>query len=38
MRCICLAQPEKSAVTEHKSEMGHNIDFGNTTILDKASG
>jgi hypothetical protein len=38
MRHTGLAQAQKSALTEHKSEMIHNIDFVNTTILDKASG
>jgi hypothetical protein len=33
---ICLGQPEKLSVAEHKFETGHNIKFGNTIILDKA--
>jgi hypothetical protein len=37
-RHIYLGWPEKSAVAEHKFEMGHNIEFGNTTILGKAPG
>jgi hypothetical protein len=38
MRHIHLGQPEKSAVAENKFETGHNIEFGNTTILGKALG
>lgn len=33
-----LGQPGKSALAEHKFEMGHNIRFGSTTVLDKALG
>jgi hypothetical protein len=35
MRHIRLCQPEESAVAERKFETGHNIAFGNNTILDK---
>jgi hypothetical protein len=35
---VRLGQPEKSAVAERKFETGHNIAFGNTTILDKVPG
>jgi hypothetical protein len=38
MRCICLGQPEKSAVAEHKSETGHNINFNRISIPDNAIG
>lgn len=34
----CLGQPEKSVLAQHKFEIGHNIKFANTTILDKALG
>jgi hypothetical protein len=35
-RHICLSQPEKSAVAEHRVETRHSIDFSSTAILDKA--
>jgi hypothetical protein len=35
---MCLHQPEKSAVAEHRFEMGHYIEFSNTAILNKAMG
>jgi hypothetical protein len=35
---MCLGQPEKSAVAEQKFEMGHNIKFSNTIMLDKVQG
>jgi hypothetical protein len=37
-RHIRLGQPEKSAVAEHKFDTGHNINFSNISILDKATG
>ncbi|KDR16514.1 hypothetical protein L798_09949, partial [Zootermopsis nevadensis] len=37
-RHIRLVQPEKSAMAEHKFETGHNIDFVNTTVLEKTTG
>jgi hypothetical protein len=36
MRHICLGQPEKSAVAEHRVEMRHSIDFSSTAILEEA--
>jgi hypothetical protein len=38
MRHIHLDQPEKSAVAEHSINTGHQIDFNNTSVLDRASG
>jgi hypothetical protein len=38
MKHIYLGQPEISAVAEHAFEMGHNIKFTNTAILDKTPG
>jgi hypothetical protein len=38
MRHIRLGQPEKLAMAEHKFETGQNIELGNITMLDKASG
>jgi hypothetical protein len=38
MRYICLGQPGKSTVVEHRFETGHNIDFSSIFILDKATG
>jgi hypothetical protein len=35
-RHICLGQPQKSAVAEHRVEMRHSIHFSSTAILDKA--
>jgi hypothetical protein len=37
MRYIRLYQPQKSVVAENIFETGHNIDFSNTSILDKAT-
>jgi hypothetical protein len=31
-------EPEKSAMAEHSINTGHCIDFGSTTVLDKAAG
>jgi hypothetical protein len=33
-----LGQPDKSAVAEHRFEMGHNIEFSNTIALNNAPG
>jgi hypothetical protein len=38
MRHIRLDQPEKSAVAEHSINTGHQIDFSNISVLDRASG
>jgi hypothetical protein len=38
MRHIRLDQPEKSAVAEHSINAGHQIDFNNVLVLDRASG
>jgi hypothetical protein len=38
MRHLRLGQPEESAVAERKFESGHNIAFGNTTILGEVPG
>jgi hypothetical protein len=38
MRHIRLDQPEKSAVAEHSINAGHQIDFNNVSVLDRASG
>jgi hypothetical protein len=38
MRHIWLDQPEKSAVAEHSINTGHQIDFNNISLLDRASG
>jgi hypothetical protein len=38
MRHIRLDQPEKSAVAEHSIYAGHNIDFNNVSVLDRAWG
>lgn len=38
MRHICLGQPEKSKVAEHRFNTGHSINFGSTFVLDKATG
>jgi hypothetical protein len=38
MRYICLGQPGKSIVVEHRFGTGRNIDFSSIFILDKATG
>jgi hypothetical protein len=38
MKHTCPGQPDKSAVAEHKYEIDHNIEFGNTTVPDKTLG
>jgi hypothetical protein len=38
MRHIRLDQPEKSAVAEHSINTGHQIDFRNISVLNRASG
>jgi hypothetical protein len=38
MRHIRLDQPKKSAVAEHSINAGHQIDFNNVSVLDRASG
>jgi hypothetical protein len=38
MRHIRLDQPEKSAVAENSINAGHQIDFNNFSVLDRASG
>jgi hypothetical protein len=38
MRHICLKQPDKSVVTEHKFNKGHRVDFSSTSVLDKTTG
>jgi hypothetical protein len=37
MRYICLGQPEKTTVVEHRFKTGHNFDFSSISILDKAT-
>jgi hypothetical protein len=38
LRHICLGQPEKLSVAQHKFGTGHNMELGNTSILDTALG
>jgi hypothetical protein len=37
-RCICLDQPDESAVAEHSTEAGHQIKFHETGVPAKTSG
>jgi hypothetical protein len=37
-RHLCLNQPEKSAVAEHSTELGHQIKFKDTEVLTKTAG
>jgi hypothetical protein len=38
MRHIQLDEPEKCVVAEHSINIGHQIDFNNVSVLDRASG
>jgi hypothetical protein len=36
-RYVCLYKPDKSAVAEHSTELGHRIKFKNTEVLAKTA-